>query len=196
MERRGEDVIARALAWLDERRPGPFLLWVHLYDAHDPYDAPEPFGTRFAAAPYDGEIAYVDAQVGRLLAALGPGALRPVARRRLRRPRRVARRARRDDARRLPLRRDHPRAPRWSSCPAARPAGQRVAARAGLVDLAPTRSRGGGLAVPAAMQGESLLPLIGTPPAERPGLRGDRLPAAGLRLELPRRRGASSASCS
>ena len=43
---------------------------MHLYDAHAPYDAPAPFGARFRTSPYDGEIAYVDACVGRLVAAL------------------------------------------------------------------------------------------------------------------------------
>jgi len=48
----------------------PFFLWVHFYDAHAPYDPPAPFKTRFAASPYDGEVAYVDANIGRLIAAL------------------------------------------------------------------------------------------------------------------------------
>jgi len=49
---------------------GPFFLWVHLYDAHDPYDPPAPYATRFVNALYDGEIAYSDACVGKLIAAL------------------------------------------------------------------------------------------------------------------------------
>ena len=48
----------------------PFFAWVHLYDAHAPYEPPAPFDARFAASPYDGEIAYVDACIGRLIAAL------------------------------------------------------------------------------------------------------------------------------
>jgi arylsulfatase A-like enzyme/Tfp pilus assembly protein PilF len=71
VQRRGDAVVDRAVAWLEERRtPQPFFGWVHLYDAHTPYDAPPPFGARFRTAPYDGEIAYVDACVGRLVAAL------------------------------------------------------------------------------------------------------------------------------
>jgi choline-sulfatase len=58
-----------ALEWLRRPRPGPFFLWVHLYDAHAPHVAPEGFGARFADV-YDGEIAYVDTQVARLLRAL------------------------------------------------------------------------------------------------------------------------------
>ncbi len=71
-ERRGDQVVDRALAWLE--RPGendqPFFLWVHLYDAHAPYAPPAPFRERHAGRPYDGEVAFADAQVGRLLAAL------------------------------------------------------------------------------------------------------------------------------
>ena len=47
------------------RRRGPFLAWVHLYDPHAPYDPPPPFRERFAGRPYDGEIAYADACLGR-----------------------------------------------------------------------------------------------------------------------------------
>jgi Arylsulfatase A and related enzymes len=43
---------------------------VHLYDAHAPYDAPAPFAVRFKSSPYDGEIASVDACIGRLVSAL------------------------------------------------------------------------------------------------------------------------------
>src|SRR5262245_15473689 len=49
-ERRGEEVVKRAVAWLSKRPPGPFFLWVHLYDPHDPYDPPEPYRTRYQAA--------------------------------------------------------------------------------------------------------------------------------------------------
>jgi len=69
-ERRGEEVVNRAIAWLRKRPPGPFFLWIHLYDPHDPYDPPEPYRTRYEAAPYDGEIAYADSVVGKLLAEL------------------------------------------------------------------------------------------------------------------------------
>ena len=66
-ERPGRQVVDRALAWLAKGDARPFFAWVHLYDAHAPYDPPEPFRSRHPGAPYDGEIASVDAQVGRLL---------------------------------------------------------------------------------------------------------------------------------
>ena len=45
----------------------PFFLWVHFYDPHFPYVPPEPYATRFKDRPYDGEIAFVDAQLGRIM---------------------------------------------------------------------------------------------------------------------------------
>ncbi len=69
-ERPGRVVTDSALAWLEEKSNKPFFAWVHLYDAHAPYAPPEPLRTRYADRPYDGEIAEVDAQVGRLLGEL------------------------------------------------------------------------------------------------------------------------------
>jgi arylsulfatase A-like enzyme/Flp pilus assembly protein TadD len=66
-ERPGRQVVDRALAWLGREDPRPFFLWVHLYDAHAPY---QPTPEHRARHPYDGEIAAVDAAVGRLLAEL------------------------------------------------------------------------------------------------------------------------------
>ncbi|HEV3455375.1 MAG TPA: sulfatase-like hydrolase/transferase [Thermoanaerobaculia bacterium] len=69
-ERPGDQVVDRALAWLEREDPRPFFLWVHLYDAHAPYNPPSPYRERHPGRPYDGAIAFADAQVGRLLAAL------------------------------------------------------------------------------------------------------------------------------
>ncbi len=69
-ERPGSVVVDRALNWLEKTASEggrPFFAWVHLYDAHAPYAPPEPYRSRHRDAPYDGEIASVDAQVGRLL---------------------------------------------------------------------------------------------------------------------------------
>ena len=74
-ERRGDRTVAAATGWLRARPAGkPFFLWVHLYDPHDPYSPPSPFRERFAARPYDGEIAFVDMLIGTLLQETGfPG---------------------------------------------------------------------------------------------------------------------------
>jgi len=41
--------------------PNPWFVWAHLYDPHEPYAAPEPYRSRYASDPYNGEIAYADA---------------------------------------------------------------------------------------------------------------------------------------
>jgi choline-sulfatase len=70
IDRPGNEVADKALAWLERIGSKRFFGWVHFYDAHSPYDPPEPFNSRYAGHPYIGEIAFVDSQVGRLLAYL------------------------------------------------------------------------------------------------------------------------------
>jgi arylsulfatase A-like enzyme/tetratricopeptide (TPR) repeat protein len=87
-ERRGEEVITPAAEWILARgstsspraekgtarpepvegRARPWFAWVHLYDPHDPYRAPEPYASRHP--PYDAEVEYADAMVGKLIAQL------------------------------------------------------------------------------------------------------------------------------
>jgi arylsulfatase A-like enzyme/tetratricopeptide (TPR) repeat protein len=69
-ERSAKDVTDRALDVWARLGGRPRFLWVHYFDAHAPYAAPPPWGLAHADAPYDGEIAYVDAEAGRLLARL------------------------------------------------------------------------------------------------------------------------------
>ncbi len=68
-ERKAEEVTKAALEAVGKVR-GPFFLWVHYYDPHYEYRPPEPFAKAFAQNPYDGEIAYMDHEVGRLLQGL------------------------------------------------------------------------------------------------------------------------------
>src|SRR2546428_690885 len=70
LERRAEETVNHSLAWLDAHHSQSFFLWIHLYDPHAPYDPPEPFKSRYRARPYDGEVAYADQQLGRLIASL------------------------------------------------------------------------------------------------------------------------------
>ena len=70
LERRASETIDRTLAWLEDHRSGRFFVWLHLYDPHAPYSPPEPFKSRFRTHPYDGEVAYADEQLGRVIAFL------------------------------------------------------------------------------------------------------------------------------
>lgn len=69
-QRPGREVVDRTIEWLDQERDQPFFAWVHLYDPHTPYAAPDPFRARFPRTmigSYDAEIASVDSQVSRLV---------------------------------------------------------------------------------------------------------------------------------
>jgi arylsulfatase A-like enzyme/Tfp pilus assembly protein PilF len=67
VERRGDDVVHRAEAWMDGHAMKPRFVWVHLYDPHDPYEPPPPFNQIYKDRLYDGEIAYADSALGHLL---------------------------------------------------------------------------------------------------------------------------------
>jgi len=69
-QRRADEVMADAIRWLDTIASSRFFLWTHLYDAHRPYDPPEPYRSIYGHNLYVGEIAFADSQVGRLLEAL------------------------------------------------------------------------------------------------------------------------------
>ncbi|HEY3974419.1 MAG TPA: sulfatase-like hydrolase/transferase [Candidatus Sulfotelmatobacter sp.] len=70
MERPGNVVADVALDWLGKNYKSSFFLWMHLYDPHYPYRPPAPYSEQYKDRPYDGEIAFADAQVGRLIAFL------------------------------------------------------------------------------------------------------------------------------
>ncbi len=67
MERPGNVVADVALDWLAKNSQKKFFLWMHLYDPHFPYHPPEPYSHEYGTQPYNGEIAFADEQVGRLL---------------------------------------------------------------------------------------------------------------------------------
>ena len=169
MQRRGDVTLGHVLEWLGQQQGSPFFLWFHLWDAHDPYNPPEPFRSRFPGTPYNGCIAYLDATVGKLIDYLRNQGLY--------------------DNALIAIAADHGESlgdhgelthsiflydatihvPLLLKLPGNRFVGQRVSAAASLVDLAPTLLEALGQTPPPAMQGRSLLPLIGNPhPGNRP----------------------------
>jgi arylsulfatase A-like enzyme len=67
VDRRAEESVAHALGWLKKNPQRPFFFWLHLYDPHSPYDPPEPYRTEYRDHLYDGEIAYADHELGKLI---------------------------------------------------------------------------------------------------------------------------------
>jgi arylsulfatase A-like enzyme len=83
-DRKAAEATDQAIAWLQDAREldVPFFLFVHYFDPHDPYVPPAPYRDKFVDTTieqvgqrrmwsgYDGEIAYTDAEIRRLFAAL------------------------------------------------------------------------------------------------------------------------------
>jgi len=69
-ERNAEAVARRASYMLTNELEEPFFQFVHFFDPHQPWQAPEPYAGLYRTAPYDGEIALVDTWIGHLLSNL------------------------------------------------------------------------------------------------------------------------------
>jgi arylsulfatase A-like enzyme len=64
--KRASLVVKRAKNWLQQKNANnPFFLFIHFFDAHWPYEAPEAYGGK---NPYEEEVAYTDHYLGNLLA--------------------------------------------------------------------------------------------------------------------------------
>jgi len=167
IERRAGDVVERALAWLsdnklNDNKKAPFFLWVHVYDAHDPYDPPEPYKTKFASALYDGEIAYEDSALGNFLSELRTRGIYDGAVIALMADHGEALGDHGEDTHGFFLYDETIHVPLVIKLPAEACAGKRIETRAGLVDVLPTILQAVGIAIPQEVQGESLLGLMTT----------------------------------
>jgi arylsulfatase A-like enzyme/tetratricopeptide (TPR) repeat protein len=67
VDRKAGESVTHAINWLKQPTRRPFFFWLHLYDPHSPYDPPEPYRTQYRDHLYDGEIAYADHELGRLI---------------------------------------------------------------------------------------------------------------------------------
>ena len=160
VERRGGEVVAHALAWLNKHPQRPFFLWVHLYDPHDPYDPPEPYKSRYAKEPYDGEIAYMDAAVGTLLRGLKGRGLYDGAVIAVMADHGESLGAHGEDTHGVFLYDETIRVPLVIKLPHGGAVGKRVENRVELVDVLPTLLQAVGVEVPAEVQGQSLLGMM------------------------------------
>jgi arylsulfatase A-like enzyme/Flp pilus assembly protein TadD len=165
-ERIAGTTTASALAWLEEAAGGdrPFLAWVHYFDPHATY-RPPPHVMRPGLEPYDGEIAYVDEQIGRLLAALGDAASRVVVVVTADHGESLGQHG--EATHGLFLYESTLRVP-WVMAGPGVPAGERVTEPVSLADVLPTVLDAVDLAAPEGIDGETRLPLArgtGAPPA-------------------------------
>ena len=172
VERRAGDVVDHALGWLSQLPNGPFFLWVHVYDAHDPYDPPPPFKARYASQPYDGEIAYVDSVLGKLFAELRKHGIYDETMIAIMADHGESLGAHGENTHGVFLYDETLHVPLLVKLPLNRVAGKRVESRVSLVDVAPTILSEARVPVPEQMQGESLLDTLKTAkngsPEDRP----------------------------
>jgi arylsulfatase A-like enzyme len=67
-QRFADEVTDAGAAWLAQRDARPWFLWVHYMDPHSPYAPPAQYAPLAAGgSAYDGEVAFVDHEIGRLL---------------------------------------------------------------------------------------------------------------------------------
>ncbi|MBI3404802.1 MAG: sulfatase-like hydrolase/transferase [Acidobacteria bacterium] len=169
MERRAEVTLARALEWLAKNPQGPFFIWIHLWDAHDPYEAPAPFAQKYRTVPYDAEIAYMDSELGKFFAALDSRKLLASSLLAIASDHGEGLGGHGENTHGILLYDDTIHVPLVIKLPQGKSAGVRVKARAGLVDVTPTLLEGLQIPVPPQMQGQSLLRVVGmASPPDRP----------------------------
>jgi hypothetical protein len=65
-----QDVTSRGIEFLRRARAEPFFLWLHYFDAHNPYSAPAAFNEKIPESPYHAEVASLDFQIGLLMSEL------------------------------------------------------------------------------------------------------------------------------
>jgi arylsulfatase A-like enzyme/Tfp pilus assembly protein PilF len=160
VERRAEDVANRALGWLSRHQQRPFFIWLHFYDAHDPYDPPEPFKTHYASAPYDGEIAYTDSIVGSVVEVLRKHGLYQNSVIAIAADHGEAFGEHGEERHGMFLYDETIHVPLLLKLPAERLGGKRVEERVALAEVAPTLLEAAGVSAPGTMQAHSLFPLI------------------------------------
>lgn len=159
VERRAGVVIGHATEWINQHSQDPFFLWIHLYDPHDPYEPPEPFKSRYAESPYDGEIAYADSMLGKLIADLREKRLYEDSVIVVVADHGEAFGEHGERSHGLFLYDETTHVPLLIKLPANKFPGVRVEGRVRLVDIAPTLLQETGIDIPSAMQGESLAAL-------------------------------------
>jgi len=65
IQKRAAEVLQDASSWLAKNKDKKFFSLIHLYDPHASYDPPSPFKEKYIDAPYEGEVAYTDEELGK-----------------------------------------------------------------------------------------------------------------------------------
>ena len=160
-ERRADAVVALFAAWLDGRGEEPFFAWVHFFDPHLPYRPPAPYDREFSSNPYDGEVAFMDEAIGTVVGKLRE---KNLLERTL-----VVVAGDHGEAFGEKIETGHGvflydqtlKVPLIMCAPGHLAGGKVVPSRVRLTDIVPTVLDMVGLPVPAEVEGQSLVPLVG-----------------------------------
>ncbi len=166
-QRPGAETLAAAKPWLEGAAGKPFFLFFHLYEPHTPYEPPEPFASRYKN-PYDGEIAAADQVVGGLVAELKRLGVYDQAIVVLLSDHGEGLMDHGEQEHGILLYREALQVPLLLKLPGGAMAGTRVAAPAGLTDVAPTLLALVGLKPAPGEHGSSLLALARAPAGGAP----------------------------
>ncbi|MGH9641298.1 MAG: sulfatase-like hydrolase/transferase, partial [Terriglobales bacterium] len=168
VEWRAGEVVKHAMGWLNKRPAGPFFVWVHMFDPHDPYDPPQPYKTRYAKAPYDGEIAYMDSALGHFFRQLKAAGLYDRTLIVVTADHGESLGAHGEDQHGILLYDETVHVPLVVKLPDGQAAGKRIETTVELADIMPTVLGVAGIPVPDQVQGQSLLGFLqpGTPTGE------------------------------
>jgi tetratricopeptide (TPR) repeat protein len=158
-EMRASGVSDRALAWIGQNAGKRWFLWLHYYDPHAEYEPP-PAYQQTGSHPYDGEIAYVDHELGRVLADLEKNGLRERTLVILTSDHGESLGEHGEQTHGLFLYEAAMRVPLIVSLPGATPAGKVVTQRVSLMDVAPTVFSVLGRTPPKQIQGRSFMHLL------------------------------------
>jgi len=163
----GDASLEKALRWLSGARPDErFFLFLHLFDPHAPYAPPEPFKTEYSERPYDGEVAYTDSLIARLIQSLKQRGLYDRALLVLLSDHGEGLLDHGEQEHGIFLYREALQVPLMIKLPGSARAGEQVAQPVGLIDVVPTLIERLGLPPAPELAG---VPLLGAkaPPAER-----------------------------
>lgn len=156
-ERPAPETVEKLTKWMETVSDRPVLAFLHLYEPHAPYAPPEPYRTRYAACPYDGEIAAADAAVGRFVQFLKTRGLYDRAVVVFLSDHGEGLGDHGEAEHGVFLYREAIRVPLLVKLPGRASAGQVVSRPVGLVDLFPTLAKLAGVSAPPGLSGTDLL---------------------------------------
>jgi arylsulfatase A-like enzyme/predicted Zn-dependent protease len=167
IQRDGSETVTAATSWLGQQTKPVFLL-LHLYEPHTPYTAPEPYRSKYASKPYDGEVARVDEVFGTFVSSLKSSGLYDRALIILLSDHGEGLNDHGEEEHGMFLYREAIQVPLMVKLPESKLKGESVAAPVQLVDVVPTILERLGLEVPKNLPGRSLASIaVDEKPAKR-----------------------------